>query len=292
MKKIIFIIMKYAGIVVGSLISVLFISVAFAGLMSSKTPSIEPMGAMAPAEGTANNVSLEGTLWLLKTYTDNEGKESGLFPGSKITAAFEESRLSGSSGCNQYFGSYQTDGGNLSIGEIGLTMMFCTPVELMDQEAEYLRALANISSYKIIGNQLVMANAEGQTILLYEIYEPATLNGTNWNILFYNNGKGGLTSPLAGTEITALFGQEGNLSGNTGCNNYMSDFKVNDSAIEIGPVAATRMFCAEPEGIMEQEGAYLAALEKAKWFEIKGDALTLFDENQIKMAEYKPVMIS
>jgi heat shock protein HslJ len=64
---------------------------------------------------------------------------------------------------------------------------------------------------------------------------------------------------LAGTEITALFDQYGNLSGNTGCNNYISKFLVNDRAIEIGPVAATRMFCAEPEGIMEQESNYLAA---------------------------------
>jgi heat shock protein HslJ len=67
----------------------------------------------------------------------------------------------------------------------------------------------------------------------------------------------------------------------------MSNFQINDSAIKIGPMAATLMFCAEPEGIMEQESNYLAALEMVRSYGLRGDALTLFDENQTKMAEYK-----
>ena len=35
------------------------------------------------------------------------------------------------------------------------------------------------------------------------------------------------------------------------------------------------MFCEEPEGVMEQEAAYLAALQSAATFSIEGDQLWL-----------------
>ena len=39
--------------------------------------------------------------------------------------------------------------------------------------------------------------------------------------------------------------------------------------ISIGPAGATEMFCSEPEGVMEQEQQYLAALETADTYKIE-----------------------
>ena len=53
------------------------------------------------------------------------------------------------------------------------------------------------------------------------------------------------------------------LSGSASCNNYMATYTVDGDGITIGPAASTRMMCADPEGVMEQEMAYLASLTTA-----------------------------
>jgi heat shock protein HslJ len=41
----------------------------------------------------------------------------------------------------------------------------------------------------------------------------------------------------------------------------------------------TRMHCAEPDGIMDQEQEYLAALSRARVYELTDSGLKLRDEN-------------
>jgi heat shock protein HslJ len=53
----------------------------------------------------------------------------------------------------------------------------------------------------------------------------------------------------------------------------------------------TRMFCAG-EGVMEQEMAYLQALEKAATFKIEGEMLTLFDAQGLILATYQAMSLS
>jgi len=78
--------------------------------------------------------------------------------------------------------------------------------------------------------------------------QPAALSETRWLVTSYNNGKEALVSPLAGSEITLLFGADGMVSGSTGCNNYSASYTLEGDALTIGPAAVTRMMCAEPRG--------------------------------------------
>lgn len=82
--------------------------------------------------------------------------------------------------------------------------------------------------------------------------------------------------PLAKSELTAIFSADGHLYGSAGCNSYNTGYQVGGNTITIQPAATTRMSC-EPTEIMQQEASYLAALEKAKTFEIVGYRLTLRD---------------
>jgi heat shock protein HslJ len=65
------------------------------------------------------------------------------------------------------------------------------------------------------------------------------------------------------------------LSGSAGCNNYRATYEVDGNNISIGPAAATRMFCPEPGGIMEQEVQYIAALETASTYLIELDKMEI-----------------
>jgi len=60
--------------------------------------------------------------------------------GTTITAKFtDDSKITGSAGCNHYGGEYLLDGANLSISSLFSTLMYCTePEGVMEQEARYL----------------------------------------------------------------------------------------------------------------------------------------------------------
>lgn len=236
-------------------------------------PTAEPM--VEPADEPATG--LEGQLWSLVAMNTAEGESVELLSGSTITAEFVAGQIAGSAGCNRYFGSYAMgENGAIQFGPLAMTEMYCAePSGIMDQESQYLATLAMAVAYEVDGQQLRLNDETGQPFLVYGMVQPMALENTLWLLDSYNNGRGGVVSLLAGSEITAIFA-EGKLSGMAGCNNYFADYQVDEQAISIGPAASTRKFCGEPEGIMDQENAYLAALGTATSHEIKADNLKLF----------------
>ncbi|MGD8466818.1 MAG: META domain-containing protein, partial [Anaerolineae bacterium] len=231
---------------------------------------------------------LVGTLWRLTTYSDGQGGVVSPIAGTEITAQFgEEGQVAGSAGCNGYSASYEVRGNQLTVGLAASTMMMCpAPDGIMDQESAYLTALQSIAGYEIEGRTLVLKDASGEMILSYAVVEPTPLVGTTWLMQAYNNGMGGVVSALAGVEVTAIFGQDGMLTGSAGCNNYHAGYQAEGGAIQVGPPASTRMLCPTPEGIMDQESQYLAALERAVTYQIEGDRLLIHDADGARLVEY------
>jgi heat shock protein HslJ len=222
--------------------------------------------------------SLEGVSWSLDSYLSPEGQTENVLNYTEITALFESGRVSGNGGCNNYAGSYVTEGNNINISQLLSTMMFCGD-NISAQESNYLMNLQKAATYSISDNLLKMSDANGTVTLTYSVVEPLPLVGTNWSMLNYNNGREAVVGALAGTEVTAIFGADGNLTGTAGCNNYRAGFKVDGNNITIELAATTQMFCAEPEGIMDQEAAYLRAIENAATYKIDRQQLWLRYEN-------------
>jgi heat shock protein HslJ/uncharacterized protein YraI len=101
------------------------------------------------------------------------------------------------------------------------------------------------------------------------------LRGTRWEVVNYNNGQGAVVSLIIGTRISLDYGNDGQVSGNAGCNDFKAPYQVNGSGITIGRPSVTSMFCAEPEGVMDQETQFLAALQSAATFRIDGNTLEM-----------------
>ncbi len=68
---------------------------------------------------------------------------------------------------------------------------------------------------------------------------------------------------------------DGRLAGNAGCNDYAGAYDLGEETVVIGPLRTTRKFCQEPEGLMEQEQIYLAALQTVATYRIEGRTLEL-----------------
>jgi heat shock protein HslJ len=122
-------------------------------------------GLVQPAEAQ----SLEGPTWQLTTLVTGESASS-LLLDSQITAVFDGQQVTGSAGCNQYFGSYTHDGDTLSFGPLGSTKMACSP-ELMQQETDFLAALATVQAVVVDGYQLTLTYPQGTLIFTAELVD-------------------------------------------------------------------------------------------------------------------------
>ena len=54
---------------------------------------------------------------------------------------------------------------------------------------------------------------------------------------------------------------DGRVRGSGGCNSFSAGYTSSAEQLAIGPLGATRRACAEPDGVMAQEAAFLRALE-------------------------------
>lgn len=83
------------------------------------------------------------------------------------TIEFSGDRISGSGGCNRYFGGYEITGAEtIVIRGVGATEMACEPAEIMSREQAYLAALDAVRSYRHDGDQLTLSAVAGPTIVL------------------------------------------------------------------------------------------------------------------------------
>jgi heat shock protein HslJ len=232
-------------------------------------------------------VPLVGTTWQLTMVNNGEEALVSTLAGTQITAVFgEDGSLSGSAGCNTYNASYTVTDSALTITAPATTRMMCAePAGIMDQEAAYLAALPLAASYSVLGDELDVADADGNILLVFTPAMMAPLAGVTWSLISFND-ETAITSVILDTEITAVFGSDGALTGSAGCNTYSAPYSVEGDKILIGTAATTRMMCAEPAGIMEQEAGYLAAIQKATTYKADSERLDLFDAGGRTMAIY------
>lgn len=244
--------------------------------------SKEPVSDMGTSQ-------FEGSEWTLTSYRNQDGELVDPIKGTFASAKFEGGQVNGNASCNSYFGGYELDGNRINIGPLASTEMFCgSPTGVMDQEMAFLSAMNGAKEYSIESGQLIFSDASGETILVFESAEPLDLPGSLWNVLMYNNGKEAVVSVLNGTQISAYFGEDGQLTGNAGCNNYSASYEVEGDQIKIGPAVTTRKACSEPEGVMDQEMEYLAALEMAQSFQFEDQQrLILLDAEGRRVVDYK-----
>jgi len=247
--------------------SLLLLAVLLAGC----APDTRPADLTAPTPWPA--LALEGTEWLL-TFVSGEAPVAGTAP----TLAFHPNNyLEANSGCNYLGVDYATDGNAFTLAEIHRTAFACAePAGVAEQDAAFFAAFDQIVAYGATEDVLVFQDGDGATLLEYARKRPpvvdAALVDTDW-VLAAINGR----PPLEGVRITLSLGLEG-FGGLAGCNHYGGMYvAASDSVLMLGEIAVTAMLCLEPEGVMEQEGAYTQALGEAAGYRLNGDTLEILD---------------
>lgn len=136
----------------------------------NSTPSLHPLRFENIAKGDCAprlySASLKDQFW---TLVQLKGKpvvlpETGRAPGLMLHT--DNSRLSGSGGCNQLLGSYSMDGRFVQLNMVAATRMACLSPGNVD--AELIETLTQVKSWNILGQRMELYDQLGRLLARFE----------------------------------------------------------------------------------------------------------------------------
>ncbi len=153
-----------------------------------RTLVVEKFGTITPAQGCPKPARaqkrsgrgqarrqlvapLRGTTWRLRALA-GETVVLQQPPGRAIELQLsaENLRLAGSGGCNRLMGGFSLKGETIRLSQLASTRMACSP-EVMDLERRYIEALALVRRWSIDKRSLLLQDASGKTLLLFQAGE-------------------------------------------------------------------------------------------------------------------------
>lgn len=160
-------------------------------------------------------------------------------------------QATGFSGCNNFFGGYESDGSFLKFGPVGSTRMACPDLET-GLETEVFKALDLTRAWKIQGGELLFLSDNG-VMARFSEEKIQGLSGPVWQwmqTLYSDDRKVVPENPV---NYTVQFEEDGTLNVKSDCNQKGGTYSVSPGkktlSIEISH--STMAFC--PEGSLEDE---------------------------------------
>lgn len=226
-----------------------------------------------PGGSGSDDSQLKGRTFLSSSVTSN-GKPYPLVSGTQISLWFpEDGRLVANAGCNTISGDKaQLADGKLSVAGLGMTEMGCDAPR--HKQDEWLVGLLEAGpTWKLSEATLTLTSGENVlTLVDKKVAQPdLPVEGTKWtvNTIF----TGDVASNTAGMDKAFLVFADGKVTGSTGCNRLTGTAKISSSEITFGPIATTKMACADP--MTQVERSVLLVLKGTVPFSIDSSSLTL-----------------
>lgn len=110
------------------------------------------------------------------------------------------------------------------------------------------------------------------------------IEGITWQL--ERQAVDGVMSAVPGDVSVTLLLQDGEASGNGGCNQYSGSYTRDGDQLTLGPIIATEMFC--PDGGSEVEAAYFANLPAVASAFSTGGTLVMADAGGESLLEFSP----
>jgi heat shock protein HslJ len=144
------------------MVGVVLVAFASVACQSASSALSGPNSPSSP--NVANSTSsLLGATWRLVEI----GGQKAL-PDVPVTATFTApNSLSGSGGCNRYFGTAVATDGKLTMSPLGSTQMYCAQAGISDQESAYFSILAKVTGYTVVGAELRLKTAASDAALVF-----------------------------------------------------------------------------------------------------------------------------
>lgn len=213
--------------------------------------------------------ALEGRVFLFESA---EGFEP--VADTTVRLSFEDDVLSFSADCNGHSGAYELHDGRLMIAGLASTAIGCGAA-LLAQDMWLAEFFSSSPLLELDGDRLTLTGAQATLVFLdRETADPdRPLAGTPWTIDTFIDHGAASNLPLA-SEPTLLFGDDGNVQIDTGCNTGSGRYAVAGSQLTLTDVAYTERACS---GTSASAEAHIQAVMRAGVlsFEIEAARLTL-----------------
>lgn len=208
--------------------------------------------------GPAPGPSLDDRVFLSDEVTAS-GAPQPLVAGTRLRLQFHEApRFSASAGCNTLGGNYSLDGDVFVISDAGQTEIGCDS-ELHAQDDWYFEFLGSSPTLVLDGDALVLEGGDMRIDYLdQEVATPdVELVGPTWTVETIIEGEVASASDWA-SPATLVFGSDGTVTIDTGCNEGASSYTVSNGEITFSGASIGLIACEED--IMRLENAVLAVL--------------------------------
>ena len=218
--------------------------------------------ACTPGSDNANG-GLANTSWVVASIAG-----TATLDVARPTMSFApEGVVSGSDGCNQYTGTFRTDGSSIEVSQLGTTLMGCEPPRMAQAQA-FGAALSGATEWRLTETNELELRGHGDLLATpadaaapIGSDDPGELDASSWLLIDLD---GSIVDAQA--VPTLAFAADGTVSGFGGCNTYGGPFSTDGGTIAIGPLIATEMACEDPgSGV---ESVYLPALDAVGRWEI------------------------
>lgn len=206
-----------------------------------------------------------------RTFLSTKVEGQTLVEGTQVTLTFTADSVSAVAGCNTMNGGYTIEDGNLKVATMIQTLMACDP-ETTTQDAWVSALLASSPAITLADDELVVKGAD-TTLTLGDrttVANENALDGRTWDLVSLDAA----TAP----EGSYLSVADGQLYVATGCNRGFGSVTVTEGAVEIGPVALTRMACEPALNAWEQ--ALTTFLTGSLEYVVTGTDVTLTNGTQ------------
>lgn len=126
---------------------------------------------LIPGEGAALAFQAEpapalaGVVWHVTGFNNGRDAVVGPLPGTDLTLSFYDGMARGHAGCNGFRAPYTSDGERITVGPPTTTRKVCAGQGVMQQEREFLDALATATRWSVRGGMLDVHRADGQRVL-------------------------------------------------------------------------------------------------------------------------------
>jgi heat shock protein HslJ len=200
--------------------------------------------------------------------------------GSTIRLSFREGDTSElgfalHGGCNSLLGDFTLADGVMSVSQLMMTEMACGG-GLMEQDNWLVGFMTASPSYVYSDSRLTLTGTEATLVFLdRELADPdRSLVGPTWSIDNYLEGMTSTAVNLT-TRPTVTFGEDGQVSVETGCNTGGGSYTVEGNTITLSLIGYTRMLCDDEDAAWAEAHIQSVLNEGEVTYEIDANRLGL-----------------
>lgn len=117
--------------------------------------------------------------------------------------------------------------------------------------------------------------------------EENPLATTTWTLVSYRDDSGNQHAAIESAPSTLAFGDDGFVTGNTGCNSFRGSYELDGDRLSVASTVTTRAGCVPPEAT-RQERAVLSGLAATMRYVVGEGELALLDGRGGRLLVYAP----